>query len=171
MPYVEVKDEELIYDRTRNFSGIADFQEVSQISCPTEGSSVEFKAKDKAITSNNNYLNIMPVGINNVYAEYNMVYEVDEVEAQKLANFLESKRGVEPVFFETDPTVYKKINGYCTNYSINQIDVETFSLSASFEVTESPGHLNWTGMNFLNPEDLTVFYVGTNKQYKKNDVV
>lgn len=171
MPYVRIEDEELIYDRTRNFSGISDvFTDVSEIACPTKGSSVQFLAKDKAITTNNNWLNIMPVGINNVYANYSMVYEVAEEEAQKLANFLESKQGIYPVFFETDATVYRKINGYCTKYSVNQIDVKTFTVAAQFEVTESPGHLNWTGLNFLNPGDDSIYYEQENRDYKKNEI-
>jgi phage-related protein len=170
MAYVKIQDEDLIYDRTRNFSGILDYQGISEIVCPTEGSSVEFLAKDKALTTNNNWLNIMPVGINNVYANYNMVYEAGEKETAELANFLESKKGVEPVLFDTDATLYKPINGYCTSYAITQIDVETFQVSASFEVTEAPGHLNWTGMNFLDLGSKSLFYIQENKKYLKHDI-
>ncbi len=170
MAYVKIQDEELIYDRTRNFSGIIDFEGIEEISCPTKGSSVEFKAKDKAITTNHNYLNIMPVGINNLYADFKMVYEVDEQEARELANFLEEKRGITPVFFDSDPTIYKKINGYCNQYNINQIDASTFSISAQFEITESPGSFNWTGLNFLDPDYESLYYEQENKRYLKNDV-
>jgi phage-related protein len=171
MAYVKIQDEELIYDRTRNFSGISDFQSVEEISCPTKGSSVEFRSKDKSITTNNNYLNIMPVGINNLYAKFNMVYEVDEQEARELANFLESKKGIEPVFFDSDPTVYKKINGFCNAYSINQLDPSSFSISSQFEITESPGSFNWTSMNFLQPDYESLYYEQENRLYYKHDVV
>ena len=171
MAYVKIEDEELIYDRTRNFSGISYFEEVSEISCATKGSSVEFLAKDKALTTNHNYLNITPVGINNLYANFNMVYEVDEEEAAKLANFLEEKRGVEPVFFDSDPTIYRKINGFCNQYSINQLDASTYKISAQFEITESPGSFNWTGLNFLDPDYESLYYEQENREYSKYDVV
>lgn len=171
MAYVKIQDEELIYDRTRNFSGISDFESVEEISCPTKGSSVEFRSKDKSITTNNNYLNIMPVGINNLYAKFNMVYEVDEQEARELANFLESKRGIEPVFFDSDPTIYKKINGFCNAYSINQLDPSSFSISSQFEITESPGSFNWASMNFLKPDYENLYYEQENRFYQKHDVV
>lgn len=170
MAYVKIQDEELIYDRTRNFSGIIDFEGVEEIACPTEGSSVEFLAKDKALTTNHNYLNIMPVGINNLYANYNMVYEVDEQEARELANFLEEKRGIESVFFDSDPTIYRKIDGFCNQYDINQIDASTFRISAQFEITESPGSFNWTGLNFLKPDYKSLYYEQQNKKYLKNDI-
>ena len=171
MAYVKIQDEELIYDRTRNFSGIIDFESIEEISCPTKGSSVEFRAKDKAITTNHNYLNIMPVGINNLYAKFNMVYEVDEQEARELANFLESKRGVEPVFFDSDPTIYKKINGFCNSYSINQLDPSSFSISSQFEITEAPGSFNWASLNFLDPDYESLYYEQENRLYSKHDVV
>jgi len=78
MPYATIKDESLIYDRSRNFSGIAVFDEINEISCPSNGSSVTFQSKDNSITTSDNYVNIIPVGINNLYASYNMRYEVDE---------------------------------------------------------------------------------------------
>lgn len=170
MAYIEVKDGELIYDRSRNISGAKEFEGIEEIACPTKGSSVEFVSKDKSLKTNDNYLNIIPIGINNLYANYKMVYEVSEEDAAALADFLESKLGTEPVFFDSDPTLYKKINGFCTNYSLNQIDVETFSISANFEITESPGHFNWTGMNFLLTENDSFNYEINGRNYKKHEV-
>jgi phage-related protein len=170
MPYATIKDESLIYDRSRNFSGIAVFDEINEISCPSNGSSVTFQSKDNSITTSDNYVNIIPVGINNLYASYNMRYEVDEEDAAKIANFIESKGGNEPIFFDTDPTLYKKINGFCTEYSLNQVDVKTFDLNAVFEITESPGHFNWTGLNFLYTKEIVKNYETLNNLYKKNDV-
>jgi phage-related protein len=170
MAYIDIDSDDLLYDRTRNFSGVTDYEGISDITCPTEGSNVEFLAKDKALTTNNNWLNIMPVGINNVYANYRMVYEAKEEDARKLANFFESKRGIDPILFDTDPTVYKPVNGYCSEYSVTQLDVDTFKISALFEVTESPGHLNWTGLNFLYVGEESIYYVQENKKYEENDI-
>lgn len=170
MSYIKIENDELIYDRTRNLSGIDDFDGIEEITCPSYGSYVEFKSKDRQFITNNNYLNIMPIGINNLYANYSMRYEVESEQAQKIINFIESKQGIESIFFETDNKIYQKINGYCTDYSLSQNDVDSFDIGIAFEITESPGHFNWRSLNFLNTEEYELTYISRNKEYKKHDI-
>ena len=171
MDYNNVQLEDLFYDRTRNLSGIDEFDEISDLSCPSQGSFVEFSSKDLSINTDNNYLNIIPVGINNLTASFNMTYEVVEEEAQRIVNFLESKEGVESVQFDTDPTVYRKANGYCTNYSLSQTDANNYRVTAVIDVTEAANHFSWTGLNFLNPDPRTSSYKANRWKYKKHDIV
>ena len=171
MDYSGVQLEELFYDRTRNISGVDGFDDINEISCPSQGSFVEFGSRDLSIETDNNYLNIVPIGINNLTASFNMSYEVSEESAQKVVNFLESKEGVESVDFDTDPTIYRKINGYCTNYSLNQTDADNYLVQAIFDVTEAANHFFWTGLNFLDPEPRSSSYKPNRWKYKKDDVV
>tara|TARA_R110000772_G_scaffold31249_4_gene77303 strand:+ start:851 stop:2683 length:1833 start_codon:yes stop_codon:yes gene_type:complete len=171
MDYKNIQIEDLYYDRTRNLSGIEEFEDFADIACPSEGSFVEFSSKDTRIETDNNYLNIIPVGINNLVGKFNMAYETTEGSAQKIVNFIEEKKGIEPVFFDTDPTIYKKVNGFCTNYNLSQIDADNYLVELVFDVTEAPNHFSWTGLNFLDPDQGTTSYRANRWDYKKNDVV
>jgi len=171
MDYSGINLEDLFYDRTRNLSGIEEFDEISDLSCPSQGSFVQFDSKDLTLETDNNYLNIIPIGVNNLTASFNMSYEVVEEEAQKIVNFLESKEGHEPVNFDTDPTVYRTANGYCTNYSLNQTEANNYTVTAVIDVTEAANHFSWTGLNFLNPDPRSSSYKANRWKYKKDDVV
>jgi len=171
MDYNDINKEDLFYDRSRNLSGIDQFDEISDLSCPSQGSFVQFSSKDLTIETDNNYLNIIPVGVNSLTASFNMTYEVIEEEAQRIVNFLEEKEGTGVLNFDTDPTVYKKAQGFCTNYSLNQTEADNYIVTAVIDVTEAANHFNWTDLNFLDPEKRSSSYKPNRWKYKKNDVV
>lgn len=171
MDYNQLKSADFFYDRTRNLSGIEEFDKFSEITCPSKGSFVEFSVKTGSIDTNNNYLNIIPVGVNSLKALFNMSYEVVEEEAQKIVNYIESKEGTQSVDFDTDPTIYREINGYCTDYSLRQTDADNFLVQAVFDVKEAANQFAWTGLNFLDPPDRSNSYKPNRWNYKKHDVV
>ena len=93
MDYSKIIEADLLYDRTNNFTGIPNFNSVADRPCPANGSSVEFLSKDFQLITNHNYLDIIPIGINNLVGIFNMRYELKEGDAKKMANFLEQNKG------------------------------------------------------------------------------
>ena len=158
--------EELFYDRTRNISGVSLLNGTEYI--PIYGSSVSFSSNNMEFKTNDGYYQLSPRGINNLGAKFNLKYKTDENAAQKLANYYENSEGHKQVIVRTDPQIYNDVSGYCDQYSINRINNQHYEVGAMLEVLESPGFLNWSGMNYLNPD----FEDWQNGQsYNKDDIV
>lgn len=158
--------EDLFYDRTRNLSGIAPITEFDYT--PSYGSSVSFSSNNLQFDVDDNYYQLIPKGINNLGAVFNLKYQVDEVGAGRIANYYEKSKGVDIVNIVTDQSIYKNISGYCTAYSITHVNNQNYQIDVSLEVTESPSVLNWSGMNYLKPD----FENWQSSQgYKKYDIV
>lgn len=159
-------NEELFYDRTRNITGVSLTDEFQYT--PTYGSSVSFTSSAQVFKSNDGYYQMVPKGINNLEAVFDLMYEVNETDAQKLANFYEHSEGYNFINTRTDPSIYNDIYGYCKQYSINHVNNQRYEVRASIQVSESPGLINWSGMNYLNP-DFSDW--SESSSYKKNDIV
>ena len=158
--------EDLFYDRTNNLSGIQILDGFDYV--PVYGSSVTFESKNLQFDNHDNYFQLIPQGINNLRGKFSLKYHVNEGDAQKLANYYESSEGVNWVDIKTDPSVYQDIYGYCTEYSITHINNQRHEFSVMIESVETPGVINWSGMNYLSPD----FDNWQNSQaYKKYDIV
>jgi len=158
--------EDLFYERNDNISGVSvigpfDFT-------PSYGSSVSFQSDNLRFDTNDGYFKIIPNGINNLKAKFNLKYQTDQEGAKKLTKYYENSKGIDPIVIRTDNSIYKDITGYCTEYAINHINNQSYEFNAMLEVLESPGNLNWTGLNYLNNDferwDESI-------SYKKDDVV
>jgi phage-related protein len=158
--------EDLFYDRTRNISGVSLIG--ADEYTPSYGSSVAFSSKNMKFETHNNYYQSIPMGVNNLAAKFNLVYKTNEDGAKKLANYYESSEGVDLLEVNTDPSIYKAVSGYCTNYSINHINKQNYEVKTTIEVVDAPGLLNWRSMNFLN---YNLEEWEETKEYKKHDIV
>ena len=159
-------NDNLFYDRTSNISG-ATLVDIGNYQ-PVYGSSVSFSSSNAIFNADDNYYQLSPKGLNNLSAVFNLKYKTDKRGAQELANYYETSNGSLWVDVITDREIYKDIKGYCLKYDINHTNNQNYEFSTSIEITESPGIINWSGMNYLNPdfEDWTEA-----KTYKKHDIV
>lgn len=158
--------EDLFYERANNISGVSvggftDFN-------PTYGTTVSFEADNLRFDTNDGYFQLIPNGINSLKAKFNLKYQTNEDGAKKLTRYYENSEGVSPLVISTDNNIYNDITGYCTEYSINHINNQNYEFNASMEVLESPGNLNWSGLNYLNNE-FKEWEDSVN--YKKDDVI
>tara|TARA_R110002153_G_scaffold44703_1_gene126086 strand:+ start:4135 stop:6312 length:2178 start_codon:yes stop_codon:yes gene_type:complete len=158
--------EELLYDRSRNISGIALIGDSEYT--PSYGSSVTFYSENAKFSTNDNYYQSLPNGINNVKANFNLIYKVNEDGARSLANYYESSEGVNSLPINTDPSIYRQTSGYCTDYSISHINNQHYEFKAMLEVVEASSVLNWKSNAFLNYDSTEWKW---DRDYKKNDIV
>lgn len=158
--------EELFYDRTRNISGVS-LIDISEYT-PSYGTSVMFASENSKFNINDNYYQLVPKGINNVKAKFDLVYNVDEKGARKLAHYYENTEGINLTTINTNPSIYKQTSGYCTDYSITHINNQRYEFKAVLEVIEESCVLNWANSSFLSYD---VQNWEWNKDYKKNDIV
>lgn len=158
--------ENLFYDRTRNITGLSIIDESAYT--PTYGSSVTFMSENMRFDTHDSYYKTIPRGINNLTAKFSLKYKSNENGAANLANYYEASEGDQLVAVITDPSIYQKTSGYCTDYSINHTNNQHYEISPIIEVTEAPSMLNWSGMNFVSP-DFTNWQ--DSQTYKKYDIV
>jgi phage-related protein len=158
--------EELLYDRSNNISGVALIGDNKYT--PAYGSSITFFSENAKFNTNDNYYQSLPNGINNVKAKFNLIYKVNEVGARELANYYENSEGVNSVPIITDPSIYRKTFGYCTDYSISHINNQNYEFKATLDVVEASCVLNWKSNAFLNYDSTEWKW---DKDYKKNDIV
>jgi phage-related protein len=158
--------EDLLYNRDSNFSGIStiDFSDYA----PSYGSRVSFSSYNYSYKTKDNYYNLIPLSANSLIAAYDMKYEVNGGDAQKLANFLESTAGTGDFDFSPDASIYREVPCLCENYNINHQDNQSYELSTNLVVLEAPNLLNWSGGSFVN-EGWSNYTNGAT--YKKYDVV
>lgn len=158
--------EDLFYERVNNISGISlgEFEDF----VPTYGTAISFEADNLRFDTNDGYFKLIPNGINSLKAKFNLKYQTNEEGAKKLTSYYEDSEGITPLVIKTDNNIYNNITGYCTEYSINHINSQNYEFNASMEVLESPGNLNWTGLNYLN-YDFKPWEA--NVSYKKDDIV
>jgi len=158
--------EELLYDRTQNFSGVSLISEFDYT--PIYGSSVNFESSNSVFNTNDNYFQMLPKGINNLKAKYNLIYKTDEDGVRKLANYYESSRGDRMVPIISDPNIYKITSGYCTDYSVTYVNNQNYEFKVSLEVVEASSVINWKSMEFLSFDAPEWKW---NYSYQKDDVV
>ena len=106
--------EALFYDRTRNISGISAPAELSGLALtPVYGSQVSFSSKINSYQTDDHYYNLIPMSVNSLSADFQLRYDVSEVNARGLANFFESKSGYKTFEFTPDNSgIYKTVSGY-----------------------------------------------------------
>jgi phage-related protein len=158
--------EDLLYNRDSNFSGIdtIDFSDYA----PSYGSRVSFSSYNYSYKTKDNYYNLIPLSANSLIAAYDMKYEVNEGDSQKLANFLESTAGTGDFNFSPDSGIYKGVPCVCEGYNISHIDNQSYELDTKLSVLDAPNLLNWSGGCFVNGG--WSGYVNS-VSYKKYDVV
>ena len=144
--------ENLLYNRDRNISGVTTPQLLSALSLtPSYGSQVEFKADNTEYVTDNFYTNRLPLSLNSLSASFTVRYKVNEENAQKLANFFESKSGHQALEFNPDNSgIYKNISGFCNAYGINFANNQRFEVAAQIDCDTGPTLLNWSGGCYVN---------------------
>jgi len=162
--------EDLFYNRDRNLSGFADVDNISSLSLtPVYGSKVDFSAKNHSYELNDSFINIVPLSLNSLSASFKLRYDVNELNAQKLTDFFESKNGVNSIAFNPDNSgIYRSVYGFCDNYAINHMNNYHYEFATEITADQAPTLLNWSGMTFLN---YTFQNYNTGQSYKKYDVV
>lgn len=158
--------EDLYYDRDNNLSGISSitFSDYT----PVYGSRVTFVSTSHSYETKDNYFNTIPLSLNSLSAKFQVRYDVNSSDAQKLANFIESKSGVNQFEFAPDTSVYQNISGYCNSYAVNHINEQHYEVAIEVDIEQSPCLLNWSGMNFTS-YNFSGWVTGQN--YNKYDII
>lgn len=156
----------LFYNRDSNVNVDASITSLTYL--PSYGSRVTFSSNLNKYETSDGYYNLIPLSINNLKAKFDLRYDLNETEAQKLVHFIENKNGVYDITF-TDPSfLYKNIDGFCSEYAINHINKNHYEVALSLEVNDCANLFNWKNMNFINPDYKTW---DRNKIYNKYDVL
>ena len=156
-----------LYDRDYNVTGTVqttfDFK-------PSYGTTVNFKSDYVENTTIDNYLYIMPRGINHLQMSIDMPFENrTETEATKIASFFENLRGT-GYFTFTDPAqIYKPIQLFCEKINTNFVVNDIYSLQVELFSDQSASLLNWASP-FITGENLKGYWA-TGVDYKKYDVI
>lgn len=162
--------ENLLYNRDRNISGVTAPEDLTGLSLtPVYGSTANFSAKANTYITDNFYYESVPLSLNSLTASFNVNYQVNETNARSLANFFESKSGFLAMRFNPDNSgIYKNVSGFCNSYKVTPSNNQNFSVSAKVDVDTAPNLFNWSGNNFTN---LSFRNWVPSTSYKKYDVV
>jgi len=163
--------ENLFYNRDDNISGITIPSTIAGLGLtPVYGSKVSFQANNHGYDTDDFYYNLIPYSVNSLTARFDIRYDVNETNAQKLAAFFEAQSGIENIEFTPDSSnIYKTVTGFCNNYAINFVNNQRFEVASSISVDHAPTILKWSGMGCFS--NLTFTGWGPSKSYKKYDVV
>ena len=144
--------EDLFYNRDRNIQGITAPPHLSGLELtPSYGSQASFVARNHSYDTDDFYFNMVPLSLNSLGATFSVQYSVGETNAQKLANFFESKSGSVPMEFNLDNSgIYKKVSGVCPSYSVDFLNNQNMSVQAEFICNTAPTLTNWSGQTFTN---------------------
>ena len=165
------------YNRDLNISGIVPITSLNYL--PSYGSRVAFNSISNNYETQNGYYNSIPLSINSLNAEYQLRFDVNETDAQKIVYFIEDASGINNFVF-TDPSeIYKPISGVSDSYSINHVNKNHYEVAISFFVNEAPNLFNWSGMNFvknafenwstgISYEKYDIIYSGVNQNKLNN---
>lgn len=161
---------DLFYNRDSNISGVtieADYADLNLT--PVYGSKASFKSKNFRYEVDDFQINSIPSSMNSLEAQYDVRYDLNEANTQKLAAFIESKNGNQLFEFNIDGSgIYKSLSGVCDNYAVNHINNQHYEVGVSYAVDQAPNLFNWSGMNFVNTEFENFAY---STSYEKYDVV
>jgi phage-related protein len=155
------------YDRDQNVTGSIP---ASLAFAPSYGMSVSFSAELASYTTTDNYMHVMPKGLNHLQMEMNMPFENRKQEdARKIAGYFESLNGTGYFQYTDAAQIYKPINMFCSNIdnSFNENDLHTVNVSLSSD--QSSSLLNWSAP-FITGSSLKGNY-STGVAYSKYDVV
>ena len=154
------------YNRDSNISGIIPITDLTFT--PSYGSKINFKSTYYSYETHNGYYNFIPLSVNSLTAEYQLKFELSELNTQQLINYVENKNGTTLIPFSDASNFYKTIFGVIDNYSINHINKNHYEINLSLQVDEAPNLLNWSGMTFINSP---LEFWDANKVYEKYDIV
>jgi phage-related protein len=161
---------DLFYNRDSNISGVtieANYEDLNLD--PVYGSKVSFKSNNFMYEVDDFQFNSMPSSMNSLIANYEVRYDVNENNAQKIAAFIESKNGSQLFEFNIDNSgIYKSLYGISDNYAVNHINNQHYEVAVSYSVDQAPNLFNWSGMNFVN---LDFQHYAYSTDYEKYDVV
>ena len=140
--------ESLFYNRDNNISGISVPSTIGALGLtPVYGSQVNFEATNNSYNTDDFYYNLIPYSVNSLTAQFNVRYDVNETNAQKLAVFFENQSGVEDIPFTPDSSnIYKTVTGFCNNYAINFVNNQHYEVASTISVDHAPTLLKWSGM-------------------------
>ena len=161
---------DLFYNRDSNISGVTVEDNYSDLNLtPVYGSKASFAAKNFSYMTDDFYMNKLPNSMNSLQATFQVRYDVNESNAQKLGAFIEGKNGDTLFEFNIDNSgIYKSLTGVCDNYAVNHINNQHYEVASSITVDQAPNMLNWSGMTFLN-YDFEDYADSTS--YEKYDIV
>lgn len=162
--------EDLFYNRDVNLSGFISPENLSEFNLtPSYGSKVQFSSNNISYETDDSYFNTIPSSINNLRASFDIKYDVNEIDAQRLVNFFEARSAIISFEFVPDDfNVYRNLLGFSDNYAINHINDDRYEFAVNIAIDQSPTILNWSNMNFLN-YNFRNYELGV--QYKKYDIV
>jgi len=174
--------ESLFYNRDNNISGISVPSTIAALGLtPVYGSKVDFEATNHSYATDDFYYNLIPYSVNSLTAKFNVRYDVNETNAQRLAVFFENQSGVEDIPFTPDSSnIYKTVTGFCNNYAINFVNNQHYEVASTISVDHAPTLLKWSGMgcfanldfNGWTPsssyEEYNVIYSGINQNKLDN---
>jgi phage-related protein len=144
--------EDLFYNRDRNIEGITAPTHLADLDLtPVYGSQASFTAKNHAYDTDDFYFNMIPLSINSLSATFDLGYSLSETNAQKLANFFESKSGSLPMEFNVDNSgIYRKVSGVCPSYNVDFVNNQNVRVGGQLACNTAPTLMNWSGQTFTN---------------------
>ena len=154
------------YNRDRNISGISTIS--SLIYDPVYGSRVSFNSMANTYFTRDGYFNSIPLSPNSLSAEYELRYDLNELESQKLVDFIESKNGEDFIEFADSSNFYKTLSGFSDSYAVNHVNKNHYEVAIKINIDRAPTLLNWSGMTFVNT---TFQNWATKKSYEKYDII
>ena len=170
---IGVKSTTTFYNRDSNIklSPTDQFNNLETLSAyytPVYGSKVTFDSRLNSYETSDGYFNTIPLSINNLKAKFDLRFDLDELESQKLINFIEMKQGIRS-FEISDPTnFYRPLIGFCNEYAVNHINKNHYEVAIAFEVDQAPSLLNWKNCSFVNYE---IGEWTENTDYEKYDII
>lgn len=156
-----------LYDRDYNVTGTVqttfDFK-------PSYGTTVSFSAENTSYSSIDNYLYVMPKGINHLQMTVQMPFENrKEAEATKIASFFENLRGTGYFLFTDPASIYKPINLFCTDVQTDFAVNDIYNIQVNLATDQIASLLNWNGA-FITGSNIKGAW-STSTPYSKYDVV
>ncbi len=160
---------DLFYNRDSNISGVTiETDYLSLALTPVYGSKASFSSREYSYETDDFYLNRIPNSMNSLEASFQVKYDLNEANTQKLAAFIEDNNGNRMFEFNIDNSgIYKSMSGVSDNYAINHVNNQHYEVAVSYSVDQAPNLFNWSGMNFLNYD----FQEWNDQSYEKYDII
>jgi phage-related protein len=136
------------YNRDRNLSGIANLNSFDF--SPSYGSTINFLCKKNKYMYNNNTYTSIPITLNNIVADCNLNFNVNENDAQKIINFFESQSGTGAFAVNDVSQIYRSLTGFVDSFGVQMLNNNLYSINLKFSVERNSSFLNWSGMSFVN---------------------
>jgi phage-related protein len=144
--------EDLFYNRDRNIEGITSETHLSGLELtPIYDSQASFQARNHSYATDDFYFNMIPLSLNSLNATFSLGYSLSETNAQKLANFFESKSGSLAMEFNPDNSgIYRKVSGVCPSYGVDFVNNQNVKVQGELVCNTAPTLMNWSGQTFTN---------------------